>query len=112
MSVRLKARKYAMSLAEVAARTGESLSSIKRKSAKYPALFAAKVQALLDMKPAAPMEPVKPDPEWNYEISTIVNVHFELAALRWSLRDSNPDIYNRLTAILERTRPYVEEPVD
>jgi hypothetical protein len=39
MPIRLRARKHGMSLAEVANRTGESLSSIKRQSAKNPAQF-------------------------------------------------------------------------
>jgi hypothetical protein len=111
MAIRLRSRKYVLSLAEVAERTSESLSSIKRQSAKNPALFAAKVQALMDMKPA----PAEPQPDGLLEehlkaISALVHLHFDLAALRWSLRESNPDLYERLGQVMGCTRPYVEEP--
>jgi hypothetical protein len=86
---------------------GESLSAIKGQSAKNPALFAAKVQKLLDMK-AARAEPAEEDTA----IRDLVHLHFDLVALRWDFRESNPDLYERIAKIQDITRPYVEEPED
>ena len=38
----------------------------------------------------------------------LISLHFALASLRHSLRDTQSDIYERLTAILDITRPWIE----
>jgi hypothetical protein len=53
---------------------------------------------------AVPVSEPERDPEGD-----IIGIHFKLAALRWSLRDSDPDIATRLTPILDITRQYIDE---
>jgi hypothetical protein len=96
---RLNRTKFALSLREIAHLSGESLSAIKRLSIKDPAAARAMANKL------SQSIGVQPEPENEYDpaISALVHVHFDLASLRYSLCDTRPDIYERLTAILDIT---------
>jgi hypothetical protein len=42
--------------------------------------------------------------------SALIRAHFALVSVRWDLKESNPEVYEKLGGVLEITRPYVEEP--
>jgi hypothetical protein len=101
MAIRLRSRKYALSLAEVANRTGESLSSIKRQSAKNPAQFAAKVQRLMNGAP----EPTTLEDR----LARLTGEELLAMAIHFALPRLSDDARAVLAPILEITREIIEE---
>ena len=93
--------KYGVSLALIAAMTGESLSALKRQSVKDPEAFRVKAKRVMagDYQP----EPTEADRADQLE-DIIWRVHFELALL------SPPDseLRRKLDPVLALTRPVVE----
>jgi hypothetical protein len=45
--------------------------------------------------------------------SALISAHFALVAVRWNLKEANPDLYEKLGEVLEISAPFVEdEPED
>ena len=98
-----------MSLREIAHATGKSLSTIKRMSTNKPAELEKLVDSLLDGSRDVRDEepPARPGTLAQFE-GCFIATHILLAILRYSIRESNPDIAAQLTEILKTTQPWVD----
>jgi hypothetical protein len=42
------------------------------------------------------------------EIAAVIRLHFAIVAIRWSLKEQNSELYEKLGEVLEISRPWTE----
>jgi hypothetical protein len=82
-----------------------------KKSRRGVSKFAPK-QPVVATKPAEEPKPQRDEllDALHAAEAALIRSHFAVVALRFHLKEANPELYEKLSEVLEITRPFVEEP--
>jgi hypothetical protein len=111
---RILSRRAALSLRELQERTGISRSTLSRMSDEQLQALSTAVEDgswSSNWKPPTRKTEEASNPlldALNAAESALIHAHFDLVAVRWDLKESNPDIYEKLGKVLKITGPWID----